>query len=248
VKGIVLEVWFKEKKLEPGEDGYLGEFSKGNFQLKYILPEKDSKIVVFTVDGKKNILPMKATIKTVPISQDGNGVFTTQYTNNNIRLAVFGQKGRFEIWEIAIVSQGGVFFLTEQRTYESQWFRGQNGEYVCPDFEKWPQLIELLKPIMEKEELPPVAEYSPPLPKTNGLLKGQGQVVWYNLVMQMGCIRLDDKGTVARVHWKSLPPNMNGGPRKLEAGQLVSYRKLLPVPQTTRATSFSMEVREVTPL
>ena len=245
--GIELEVWFEREKILPDGNGYLGEFGKGNFYLEYTLPEKEPRPICFIVDGKKNIIPFNKNVKVIPVTMVDGGTFTTKYDSNNVRFAVIEQTGKCKVWEIAIVSQDSVFFLTEQMVYERHWFREENGEAVCPDFENWPQIVEFLRPIMEQEELPSISEYQPPPEtKTNGLLKSQGKVVWWNLALQLGLISLDGKGTVARVHWKSLPPDMHGGLRKLEPGQVVSFQELREIPSTARTITVSLEAKKIT--
>lgn len=258
-RGITVEASLKGNTLKPKKDGYLGEITGGKLQLRCSIQKQNPMPICFLVNGSKNVLPIKDRssnqivsffIRKVPVEQIDNGVFTTKYPNNNLRLAVFGTTGKFEIWEVAIVSQDGFFFLTEQMPYSSQFFRGENNQILCPDFdEKWPQLIEMLKPVMEKQELLPISEYiTSPTLKTEGLRQRQGKVIWWSLVLQMGLIVLDTKGTVARVHWKNLKPCMNRGLRKLTAGQVVSFQRLLPIPTGARKSNLLLEAREVIPI
>lgn len=259
--GITVEVRYNGKTLEPAEDGYLGEMTEGKFRLKCFAQRRDGLMpICFLVDGQKNVAMagdhsrdpnVRLFAKKVPVEKLDSGVFTTKSSTNNSRLVIFGAAGRFEVWEIAIVSQDGFFFLTEQMTYVSQFFRGEDDRVLCPEFEeKWPQLIEMLRPVMEKQELSPISTYVPsPAPKAEGLQKQQGKVLWWSSALQMGLLVLDEKGTVARVHWKNLPPSMNGSLRKLEAGQLVSFQKLLPISKSgTRDSTILLEAREVIPI
>jgi len=253
-RGINLKVWFEGKEVNPEEDGYLGEYSQysqGSFQLSCQLScqTESRQTVCFTVDGKKNITPMKnheapgsLFRKKVPIERAANGVFTTKYPNNNFRILVLETGGNFEIWEVAVVSQDGMFFLTEQLTYQSRLFQGDNG-ILCPELEKWPQFLEFITPLVENQSLLSKHQTPPPAAAAKNLPRGQGIVLWWNLAMQMGAIGLDEKGTVARVHWKGIKSKL-GNLRKLEAGQLVKFEKLLPV-TSSRNTSFKLEAREV---
>jgi hypothetical protein len=250
-KGVIIEVWFEGKKLMPSGNGYLGEFNKGNFQLTYALPE-NKPIICFTRDGKRNIIPTKAGHKTIPVTLAGNDVFTTIPASNNIRFAVIDPTGKCEIWKTAILSQDGVFFLAEQKTYEAQWFRDENDRAVCPYpyFADRPQLTELLRPMMENKQLPSISEFRHPpfIDDASDLPKGQGRVLFWDLPEQWGLIAIDGKGTVARVHWKSLPPDINGGLRRLKAGQIVSFQTIREVPTTARTTTVVLEAKGVTPL
>lgn len=259
-KGITVRVLSEGEELKAGEDGCLGE-ELTDLRLEcFIQGRKSLMPICFSVDGQKNITLMKnhsldpvvsLFAQKVPVTLTDSGVLTTKYSTNNLRVATFGQgqTGRFEIWEIAIVSQDGLFFLTKQRSYESQFFRGKDGQILCPDFEKWPQLVEKLEPIMRDKKLLPISQYSPsPIPAED-LPQKQGRVIWWNLALQMGAIVLDKKGIAARVHWKHLLPNIDGSLRALKAGQLVSFQKLLPITNNgTRKTEFALEAQGVTPL
>lgn len=256
-KGITIEVLAGKNKLISEKDGYLGE-NLADLQLKCWTEKKlSSNPLCFSVDGQNHIALMhdrssdpafNLYLKKIPVDSVA-GILTTKPSTNNIRLAVPGRQGKFEIWEIAIVSQDGLFFLTKQMPYRAQFFK--DGEKVsCPFFEnpphEWPQLVEVLKPLVQDKKLLPISMFSPPpAPITTDLQEKQAVVEWWSLRLQRGAVVLQG-GTRARVHWKSLPINMNGGLRKLTAGQLVSFQKLPPV--TNKESGFNLEIREVTPL
>jgi len=261
VKNITVEVLSRGKVLSVEKDGFLGE-NLTDLQLRCFVPkQKILTPICFSVNGVKDVFPMKdhsrnpgtsLFMKKIPVDRVYGGILTTKYSTNNLRLAVLGRQGKLTIWEIAIVSQDGLFFLTQQMVYqEVQFFKNGRG-LSCPYFEeerrKWPQLVKMLKPIMEDKKLLPISAYNPPSPlQIEGLEKNQGIVDWWGLALQMGVIIIDKEGTAARVHWKNLPPNINGGLRKLEAGQLVSYQVLAPL-TGAKSIQFQFEVRYVTPL
>lgn len=257
-KGVRVEVWFEGEKISPDKDGYLGSdllFRKREkqislFTLNCYVPKME-RIYGMVVDGKKNVVLMKNrsrdssvtlfSIK-IPAKDTNYGVLATEYPQNNMRLLIL-KEGYFEIWELAIVSQDGLFFLTEQRTYESQCFLDENGEVVCPQLAKWPQLIQLLKSLVKEEKLLPSSKYVPlPTPKAEGLSFKQGRVVWWNYAQGLGAIVIDKKGTQARVHWSKIVLDQSGGLRALQPGQIVSYQKLvLPRQSKGRITGFLYE-------
>ena len=254
---ITIEVWHNQKRLVSEEDGYLGENFKGKFELKCFVP-KFLSVIAFCVDGKKNISVMKDysydpnlalyQLK-IPIRKLDRGITTTFYPFNNFRMVKFLERGKFEIWEVAIVSQDGLFFLTTEMTYEAKCYRGESGEVVCPRFEwetKWPQLMKIIKPIFEGMELLPISEYVAPSPqKVFGLSKNQGKVVWWSLSQGMGAIVLDEKGTMARVHWKGIKSLRRL--RFLIPGEIVQFEKL-NLPLGKRKTGFLLEAKDVFPV
>lgn len=214
----------------------------------------------FNVDRKKNIVLMKDLSenasfslfsKKITVTKSDLNVCITRYPENNFRVLIPENGGRFEIWEIAIVSQDGLFFLTSQMTYEAKCYRGENGEIICPRFEwetKWPQLMEIVKPIFEGMDLLPISDYLPPSPpKAEGLPKNHGKVVWWNYAQGLGMIVLDQKRTLARVHWKGIHPHKTK--RRLKAlypGEIVSYQKLdIPSRVVGKPTLFQLEVKGV---
>ena len=63
-KGIKLEVIFGGKELIPEDDGYLDKENEriglGQFELRCLIQKREGLMpFCFTVDGKKNVLPMK---------------------------------------------------------------------------------------------------------------------------------------------------------------------------------------------
>ena len=266
-KGIKLEVIFGGKELIPEDDGYLDKENEriglGQFELRCLIQKREGLMpFCFTVDGKKNVLPMKdrskdnslsVFTKKISVLETDFRVYTTRYPENNLRILIPETSGEFELWEIAIVSQDGLFFLTTQMAYEAKCFRGKSGEVICPRFEwetKWPQLMEIVKPIFGEMELSPISEYiAPSPPKAEGLPKNQGRVVWWNLSQGLGMIVLDEKGTMARVYWIGILPNLKGRFRALHPGQIVSYQKLdIPSQALGKSTGFLLEAKEVRPV
>lgn len=261
-RGIKLKVRFEEERLFPERNGYLGEELQfralqrtpdgiGHFYLDCHVPAEQKGIYVFNVDGKKNVVLMRnhslepsIALFSIGIKATGEnyGILTTEYPQNNLRLLVLKQNGWLEVWEIAIVSQDGLFFLTEQLIYEAQCFLDEFGEVICPRLDKWPQLVKVLQLLVKKEELSPVSEYSPPaVPKFGGPFQ-QGKVLWWNYAQGLGAIVIDKKGTQARVYWRNLALSETGRLRALFPNQIVSYERLVLPHQTKgRTTGFLFE-------
>jgi len=263
-KGVKLEVIFGEKELIPEDDGYLGKENEkiglGQFELRCRIQKREGLMpICFIVDGKKNIALMKNRSvdnslsifsKRITVMRTDFNALITRYPENNLRVLIPESEGEFEFWEIAIVSQDGLFFLTTEMTYEAKCYRGENGEVICPRFEwetKWPQLMEVVKPIFWEMKLSPVSEYVAPSPlKAEGLPKNHGRVVWWNCAQGLGTIVIDEKGTQTRVHWRRILSDLKGGLRALAPGQIVSYQRLdIPSRAQSRSTGFLLEAKEV---
>lgn len=264
-KGVKLKVIFGEQEIIPEEDGCLGEggkrFGLGQFELQCLIQKREKLMpFCFNVDGKKNVVLMKERLedqdfsifsKRISVFKTDFNILVTRYPENNLRVLIPESGGRLEIWEVAIVSQDGLFFLTTQMTYEAKCYRGENGEIICPRFEwetKWPQLMEIVKPIFGGAELSSISEYISPSPmKADGFPKNHGKVLWWNCAQGLGAIVLDTKGTLARVYWRDIISEKRF--KALEPGQIVSYQKLDIPPQIQgKPTGFLLQAKEVRPL
>jgi len=103
------------------------------------------KIYAFNVDGQKNVTLMKnrSTVGSrryyrlcITIINEGISPYT-KHPSNNLRLLEFDNKtsGLFRIWEAAVVSQHGEFYLSMQITYQAQLYMDKNDAIICPFFQ-----------------------------------------------------------------------------------------------------------------
>lgn len=251
-----LAVFFEGNLLQPEKDGYLGDkFEEGKrFTVKVRLSMPSFAFVLTKVNGRDDAVLVKnnsrqpamaSFTKRIAVKEMDGGVMATDFHENYLMVAEFSPKGKCQIREVAIISQDGLFFLTEQLPYNSiQFFRDENGHLVCPDL-KWPKIVEAAKPYMTDQELPSITEYVlPGLPDVSSLRRQQGLVRWWSLRLGMGAILLDNKGTMARAHWKELP-QQNGSLRALSTGQKIHFASLIP---TTGVTGFKIQVKGITVL
>src|SRR3989344_8897156 len=101
--------------------------------------EARERIVGFHVDGKKNIARVRhdkdgdlvTRVAVKRSSREGGDVLHTEYPDNNIRLLEIRSEGEIALYEAAIVSQAGRFFLVCQRTAVARVFN-DGGTVVCP--------------------------------------------------------------------------------------------------------------------
>lgn len=236
------------------DDGYLGRLTTHALEL-HIRVEQGYRIDAFLVDGNKNVVAKKNLIEqpgsnklyelTIPVHQKGtqSGFYVT-YPTNNLRLAEQKETGTVQLWEIAVISQNGDFFLTIQPTYRVECYRHGN-IIVYPYFEKWLQMNDYLVSLLPSTVQPgPLDDYKvePPL-STNGYTDNEAIVQWFNDAQGLGAL-VTNKG-VARVHWGQVPKR--GRRAYLRPGEKVRFQELKPPTQTTaRSTRFKWEATGVT--
>lgn len=223
---------------EPDADGYI--FGLEEVEEATIIIEIDTGINVFgfSVDGNKNITPAKnysqagrVYRKKVPIHipiHKGKEPYT-QYNENHIRLLKIEDDSHFAIYEVAIVFQSELGFLTTQQVYEGSVFQSGKGLF-CPEFDgKWPQLVVFMESIYKQngiDNLPCFEGYNPFVKKANSinLDDGVGIVKWFNVARGFGAI-LTNKGD-AFVHYKEIDSEERLV--LLDVGDYVLFENLIP--------------------
>jgi len=253
LEGVSVSVSHNGQVLAIGDYGRLGILSHGKIRLDVWVQARYEDTHVFTVDGGKNIAPKRNQALewreerhynlNIPIENASHGIPFARYPQNNLRVLVIEKNGWIQVWEIALISQFGNFFLTVQQTYRVRCYR--DGEkVVCPQL-KWPQMDSFVENLKEGDpkELTPLAEYQPePKPTGNGLGPKEALVLWYNMAKQVGYI-VDKDGKQIRVHWTQIE---RPGPIVfLLKGEVVTYADLKP---TRGATSFEKEAFGIKPL
>jgi cold shock CspA family protein len=247
----------EELKIEGG--GKVGYLEAGQSALLEISFPTDHEIWPIRVDGQKNVVHARddsevegmflcRTAIRVKESQVSH-VTHTQYPDNHVRLLRRIGPGVVELWEIALVSQDGVFWVTAQKTYSIDVARDEAGNFVCSQFEgKWPQLVSFLSELLAGEELPTLATVTTDVTTDVSVLgANEGVVLWWNAAQQMGAIATA-KGN-ARVHWSQIVA-ANGSRRYLTPDQRVIFDHLRR-PKTdpgSRPTGFKKEAVGVKPI
>lgn len=266
IDGVVFSVAPKgQAVILPMEaNGYIGEvMSECVLSLRALVaPEKKDRVFGLNVDGRKNVVLKKnlnpdhdgPAIYQAGIQVKYNGeVFHTEYPNNHLRLLTLGEAGNVQIWEIAIISQNGQFFVTRQKTWDT-WCYHDDDRLACPLFEGlkgWPQMVAVLGNLFAEKlgELPPISEKKKEDPNRNDakvFAENHGFVIWFNLAQMLGVIKTTEGP--ARAHWTNIVRN-NGGPAHLKQGELVSYDWLRPPVMTKgRETSMKFDAIGIRPL
>ena len=216
-------------------EGYVGELSLGKVRIEVLAP---SHIKAIHVDAQKNITEKSGTevgnltrySTSIQIGKDQRGIPCTKYKmGNSFRLIEFVEN-RFAIWEVALISQNGSFFLTTQKTYEAECLRDR-GRVSCPYFEdsehEWPDLVRCVREVFEPfvDQLPNISEYRREIPPdASSLGEGEGNALWWNFSQNYGLILT--RNGVAIVHWTEAP--LGERLRFLCKGETVKYISLEP--------------------
>ncbi|PIY96391.1 MAG: hypothetical protein COY66_04185 [Candidatus Kerfeldbacteria bacterium CG_4_10_14_0_8_um_filter_42_10] len=253
ISGVSVAVKYGDKFLDVPENGFLGEFDdSSSFQLVVTVSPEAGNILTFTVNGDKDIAPKRVAKHddqqiyklSIALAQSQAGDFFTPYPNNHLRLLLWKSDGQIQVWEIAIISQHGKFFLTFQKTLVAACYRDEDN-VVMPEV-KWPQLLSLLTEHLNLDNLPPISQFQKPVPASSENLKpGTARVKWFNFAMGVGAV--DTPEGLARVHWSKISRG-NGSQRNyLTAGELVSFKGInqLPKKKDGRQTAFQQEASGV---
>ena len=163
--------------------------------------------------------------QTVVMRQDRESIVYVDRHSGNVRLIGVSPKGGCAMWNAAIVSQGGSMYLVFQKMFLVQAFRKDDGTVVLPELravKKWRQIEpflaeKLADPSIKGLELSPAGEYAPE-PERRFV---DGQVKWYSLRQQMGCI-FTPKGD-ARVPWHSIQTLREDRLKYVLEGEIVTY-------------------------
>jgi cold shock CspA family protein len=243
ITGTTLSVTLQGNQINPAADGFIGEI-KGicNLVITAKIDEVSlDKVFGIVVDGKKNVVvkkdlshssKQKVYAGKISVKRNDEMVFHTEYPNNNLRLLVVGENGNIQIWEIAIVSQAGRFFITQQKVWNTHCYNSYE-RVSCPLFEGdkgWPQMVEILKGLLSNQidKLPSIEEKKEEdvnLAGTKVTRDKSGIVVWWNQAQGYGVIKTA-KG-VAIAHWSNI--SRPGSQRSyLLPNEQVNYKNLVP--------------------
>jgi cold shock CspA family protein len=254
-QGIKITVFRNRQEIKPEGDGFLGKFDGGVFRIEISYEKRAGAPFCLAVNKLKNIImaeeiyPQKSTATfqlQVQMKKTRLRENYIEYPGNNLRLILFGENGKAEHWEIAVICQNNQVFLTKQRTYEFQFFKNTTGEICCPEFDqKWPQLITICgSHLASKKGILPVSQYIPTRQKKyTNIPPKYGVVKWWNIAQGFGVI--ETKAGTAKVHWKSILPNSHKL-LQLFPGQMVSCQELIE--NQSRQSKFSLEAIGVAPV
>ncbi len=270
IPGVKITLFVNGDVIQPEHDGYVGQLEPVDTAIIEAKVRNGSNGYGLAVDGNKNVVLKK---DWMPFEDpEGSGLLYqqkvsiklslektphTEYVSNHLRVLKLYADGRTELWEIALVSQSGNFFLTVQQTYAvcCYYHNGEEG-VVCPYFQmpphEWPQLVSILKQLFAEEvgtgNLTRGIRYQPEMqPSSNDLAPNTARVIWWNVAQGFGMV-MTSEGP-ARLHWSQVTPRSRIV--MLESDELVKYtairtpvHKKSPKDSTAkeRKTSFQREV------
>jgi cold shock CspA family protein len=168
---------------------------------------------------------------------------------NIVRLVGVTGDGAVVMWNLAVVSQKGSFYLTTQEMFAAQAYR-DGDKVVIPgiDAQKWQLLRKYLEDMLSETETLSKLALPALLPMgSNGKHELEdGEVEWYSQHMQTGCIQT--RRGKASVHWTSIKTQRPDGLLYLLPGEKVSYDLIPrpPKPSNRRQSSFEWEAKNVT--
>ncbi|MBI2039127.1 MAG: cold shock domain-containing protein [Candidatus Niyogibacteria bacterium] len=243
-------------------DGYVGHLQEREALIRVEVISPD--IIGVEVDGQKNVRAKKnwgdATLtiyrRRVPLIISNDGWLYARHPANKLQLLEVTEQGRLVLWETALISQQGEFFLTTQKAREM--LCGWDGEVLmCAALENsWPQMYDFVVDFLNGKDdlldrLPDIQEYFDAVnkesePPCTGIVPhNTGYVLWYHLAKGLGAILTADGE--ARVHWTQISPR--GRFAYLEKGEMVSFQGLrTPDTGGSRSTAFQYEAVGVTAL
>lgn len=267
-RNIAVAVWYEGTECVIEDDGCLGYLVPPRVTLKVRIPPSEF-LWGFVVDGKKNVQLKRDLAPEMKTSMEGRmystridvkranpyldsgvarGICHTEYPVNNMRLLELSPDGQGSIYEIAIVSQGGMFFLTGQTTWRFGLFR-EDDHVACPYFReevrRWPQFEDFVQRIFPPEWIGALAivwDYQPDDPPSEPLQEYTGRVSWYNLAQGIGAV--ETAQGAARVHWTQVPPRPRL--RYLVPGETIAFQRLCKPKETKlRRSAYTFEVEGV---
>lgn len=248
-KRVSFKLQHNGSNLQAEPDGFIGQLTPGKLLIEICVESGRDYIYGIQVDGRKMITYKhnhsesadKVILKTVILIKTGlDGVFHTEYPENNLRIIRIYKNGHMELWEMSVVAQNNNFFLRSQKVYDVQCYNN-DGKLDCPRFSKWPDMLTLLKTNLLVKNLPDISEYKEDKMVRPGELSNNiGHVQWYNEAQGFGSI-MTSSGP-ARIHWKNIFPSNGNRFATLAAGEKVQYGELRKPNQTkARHTNFRQE-------
>lgn len=265
ISGVAIRVISNGRFIVPEADGFLGRLdSRKNPQVSVsVVVTPESWVYGLSVDKKQNVafkadlvakegLPVNGRMyrfaTRVVLSAEGH--CRTIYPENHMRLLQIGDNGHVTMYQVAVVSQRGDFFLIVQKMYEGQYYLYKD-ELGCtnPQLDKWPQLYALMdkffedKGLNDTKGLHDYEDDEPPADVQSETVvpmgQGLGVALFFDPAKGFGAIQTAEGA--ARVYWENLAPR----PRLayLNPGELVTYQEMRNPPTQThpRPTQFVRE-------
>lgn len=225
----------------------------------------------FHVDGSRNIMRKSRSYsgfstdvrikETNPPAGSGreSGILHTEQTENHIRFLEMDTEkaGRMRMWEIALISRYGSFFLTQQLVYDFAVYRqlgnGSSWDLASRRFgrnapQEWPSLMSFCEEVLKeagKWNFVPNRPREPNYDMLEPSQKGFTAVVdWFNVRVGLGALQVTPD-TQARVHFSDIETSRQMP--YLKSGERVRYDRLEKPTEDGKDTAFSWQANGVVP-
>jgi len=148
----------------------------------------------------RSVIPVKATTE-----RGGRTVTVSPFCchpTNHIKVAELYKNGHVKMWEVAMVSENGNFFVTVQQTYDT-WAYRENGKVTLPALNRWLSMMKVLNKHLDPRRLKDIAEFtSTPEITADGLENNQGRIAFFNKAMGFGIVKTANGDE--KIHWTEL--------------------------------------------
>lgn len=231
IPGMSVELTHNDKHRE---GRFLGRLREGRVILRVSVPQSLNMHGLMVVwensvflkrkleEGPKK--GMDTYERKIAVKSGGSRRWTrTDPPDNTLTFLEIGEKGGICVWEVAVVSQYGDFWLTVQPIYLVRCYRS-NDRIVCPALdEKWPQLVEVAAMFLkDRRDLEPLPREF----RSNVVTipeHAMGRVLWWSVARGFGEV-LTRGGEVARVDWQQIPTRVPSRFACLWSGELVVFK------------------------
>jgi len=162
IPGGEIRILRNDKQVSFDEEGFLGRFSEGKLTLSILTNPvfEDVRIAGLVVNEKPGE-PLTVAVNIGIKGEDDKElhsrpvgiVYSHHYgcavthSNRNylsfLELKPASRGGGLVLWEVAIVSQKGNFFVTVQDKYRASVFL-HDGRVTCPEMSRWPELVSVI--------------------------------------------------------------------------------------------------------
>jgi len=243
IPGVMTTLKISGRSVEVPENGWVGELRCRRKVVLEINVRPDTPIFGINIwerKGKKIVSLRKNLAEVIspgwegkfyerwiPVKFDNEETHTEYLTNHQDLIGLVKESpGLFFVWEIALVSQKGSFFLTTQKVFGGRCYRDGDKMVAHPYFSNdehdWSQLLDFVGNLFKDQiqEFLPIEAHKPGPPLSGDDLKSRkGRVIWWNFAEGKGMIQI--KQGLARVDWPEVKPRNNFS--YLLPDELVSY-------------------------
>ncbi|PIR66871.1 MAG: hypothetical protein COU51_01650 [Parcubacteria group bacterium CG10_big_fil_rev_8_21_14_0_10_36_14] len=277
-----ISIFVDNKKICVDEDGFFGNIIPTN-QLQFkleIMNTNEYRTQVFKVfvdqpTMQRRIIGLESNVtssdsqlfvRDVSIleSPQPQGVYYPSKRDAGLCVLFYGPAD-FHIYEIALISQGGKFFLTSQKIYGGECFSFEDSAFAVDLLKRNRERIDLLgllSILAEKNDIkfPKINEedvlqmMNQSSEKENAKLdvsdlkKNQARILFWSHSNLWGIVAVSQQLTeqgLARVHWSQLAPRTKNGLAYLNPGEIINFATTRDAHKGLFGTSIDLELLSI---